>query len=133
MTEAISSGVPLYAARDSSCALNLTDMIHTSILWPFNGDQPLNTVHITDNLQIGYELLEVRSGAGLLPIYRTGYTPKGTVEAVKAEAHEVLAKAFGEDGAKRRANLEELRKKVNSEWDDGGAAKRDIISLLDSL
>ncbi|KAI0745369.1 UDP-Glycosyltransferase/glycogen phosphorylase [Earliella scabrosa] len=112
--ESVSAGVPL-------------------ILWPYGADQPLNAVQVADNLKIGYELLEVRSGAGLLPIYRTGYTPKGTVEAVKAEAHEVLAKAFGEDGAKRRANLEELRRKVNSEWDDGGAAKREIVSLLDSL
>ncbi|KAI0745368.1 UDP-Glycosyltransferase/glycogen phosphorylase [Earliella scabrosa] len=114
VTEAISSGVPL-------------------ILWPFNGDQPLNTVHITDNLQIGYELLEVRTGDGLKPIYRTGYTPKGTVEAVKAEAREVLTKAFGEDGAKKRAKLEELRKKVISEWEDGGSSKRDVTAFLDSL
>ena len=129
--ESISAGVPLYVSRT---ALHSTSSrLICSILWSYGADQPLNAVQVADNLKIGYELLEVRSGAGLLPIHRTGYTPKGTVDAVKAEAHEVLAKAFGEDGAKRRANLEELRKKVNSEWDDGGAAKRDIVSLLDSL
>ena len=88
---------------------------------------------MTDNLQIAYELLEVRSGDGLKPIYRTGYTPKGTVEAVKVEAREVLTKAFGEDGAKKRAKLEELRKKVISEWEDGGSSKRDVTAFLDSL
>ena len=133
MTEAISSGVPLYAARDSSCALNLTDMIHTSILWPFNGDQPLNTVHITDNLQIGYELLEVRTGDGLKPIYRTGYTPKGTVEAVKAEAREVLTKAFGEDGARKRENIRKLQKGALELWKEGGEARRAAEQLLDDV
>ncbi|KAI0745365.1 UDP-Glycosyltransferase/glycogen phosphorylase [Earliella scabrosa] len=114
VTEAISAGVP-------------------QIFWPFTGDQPLNAIHYTDNLQIGYELLEVRSGHGLKPIYRTGYTPKGTIEAVKAEAREVLAKAFGEDGAQKRARLQELRKKVTSEWEEGGSSKRDVCALLDSL
>ena len=88
---------------------------------------------MTDNLQIAYELLEVRSGDGLKPIYRTGYTPKGTVEAVKAEARESFAKAFGEDGAQKRARLQELRNKVTSEWEDGGSSKRDVGALLDSL
>ena len=106
---------------------------NTRIFWPFTGDQPLNAIHYTDNLQIGYELLEVRSGHGLKPIYRTGYTPKGTIEAVKAEAREVLAKAFGEDGAQKRARLQELRKKVTSEWEDGGSSKRDVCTFLDSL
>ncbi|KAI0779720.1 UDP-Glycosyltransferase/glycogen phosphorylase [Fomes fomentarius] len=114
VTEAISAGVP-------------------QIIWPFTGDQPLNAVHITDNLQIGYELLEVRTGPGLKPIYRTGYTPKGTIEAIQAEVREVLAKAFGEDGAKKRARLEELRKKVTTEWEDGGSSKRDVSAFLDSL
>ena len=47
---------------------------------------------------MGYELLEVRTGHGLKPIYRTGYTPKGTIEAIQAEARDVLTKAFGADG-----------------------------------
>ena len=58
-------------------------------------DQPLNAIHYTDNLQIGYELLEVRSSHGLKPIYHTGYTPKGTIEAMKAEAREVLSTCEG--------------------------------------
>ncbi|KAI8969573.1 hypothetical protein BD414DRAFT_259276 [Trametes punicea] len=65
VTEAICAGVPL-------------------IVWPFDADQPLNAVHISDNLQIGYELIEVRSGPGLQPIYRNGRKPVGTVDAVKA-------------------------------------------------
>ncbi|TBU37221.1 UDP-Glycosyltransferase/glycogen phosphorylase [Dichomitus squalens] len=114
VTEAVSAGVP-------------------QILWPFGGDQPANAVHISDQLQIGYELLEVRTGNGLKPIYRTGYTPKGTIEAVKAEVRDVLQKAFGEDGAKKRARLEELRKAVNGEWEDGGLSRKEATEFLDSL
>ena len=103
------------------------------IVWPFGGDQTLNAVHISDQLQIGYELLEVRTGEGLKPIYRTGYTPKGTIEAVKAELREVLQKAFGEDGAKRRERLEVVRKAVNEEWEEGGTSRMDATAFLDSL
>ena len=103
------------------------------ILWPFGGDQPQNAVHIADQLQIGYELLEVRSGDGLKPIYRTGYTPKGTIDAIKAEVREVLQKAFGEDGARKRQKLAEITTAVNSQWAEGGASRRDIIRFLDSL
>lgn len=103
------------------------------ILWPFGGDQPQNAVHIADQLQIGYELLEVRSGDGLKPIYRTGYTPKGTIDAIKTEVREVLQKAFGEDGAKKRAKLEVLRKAVVGEWEEGGTSRKEAVAFLDSL
>ncbi len=91
-------------------------------------------MNVSDNHQIGYELLESRGEPhGLKPIYRTGYTPTGTVEALQAEVREVLAKAFGEDGAKRRERLAALRKSVLSEWEDGGASKQDVSAFLDSL
>ena len=102
------------------------------ILWPLCGDQPLNAVHVTDTLQIGYELLEVRSGHGLKRIYRNGYTPEGTLETVQAEAREVLAKAFGQDGAEKRKRLEGLRKTIIREWEDG-MSKRDVTAFVDSI
>ncbi|KAI0760255.1 UDP-Glycosyltransferase/glycogen phosphorylase [Fomes fomentarius] len=114
VTEAISAGVP-------------------QILWPFGGDQALNAVLITDIHKIGYELLEVRTGSGLKPIYRTGFVPKNTVDALKAEAREVLAKAFGENGKEKRARLEEVRKGVTAAWKEGGSSWRDASGFLDSL
>lgn len=101
-------------------------------MWPFGGDQPLNAVLISDHHKIGYELLEVRTTYGLKPIYRTGYTPVGTIEALKAEARDVLTKAFGEDGEKRE-KLEVLRKSVITEWEEGGSSKRDITAFLDDI
>ena len=132
MLEAISSGVPLCVTQlVFSSTLVLT--MPTSILWPFETDQPFSAVHITENLQIGYELLEVRTGDGLRPICRTGYRPKGTVEAVKAEAREVLSKAYGKDGAQKWMKLQEIRRKVTSEWENGGSSRRDMCMFLDSL
>ncbi|KAJ3015939.1 hypothetical protein NUW54_g917 [Trametes sanguinea] len=43
VTESITAGVPM-------------------IVWPFNADQPLNAVRITEVLGVGYELIEVRTG-----------------------------------------------------------------------
>ncbi|KAI0631466.1 UDP-Glycosyltransferase/glycogen phosphorylase [Trametes polyzona] len=115
VTEAVSAGVPF-------------------ILWPFGGDQPLNAVHISEQLNIGYELIEVRTGeAGLHPIYRNGRKPVGTLDALKEEACEVLAKAYGPDGEEKRKRLAALTKAVNSQWEEGGAALRDVKAFLESL
>ena len=133
VTEAISAGVPQYGPQPIRYSPR-TDASETNrIFWPFGGDQPQNAVHIADQLQVGYELLEVRTGPGLKPIYRTGYTPKGTVEAVKAEVRDVLQKAFGEDGAKKRAKLTQLQKALNGEWDENGSSRKDALAFLNSL
>ena len=81
--------------------LRLTSGTQIRIVWPYNTDQPLTAVHVSDVHRTGYELLEVRTGNGLKPILRTGYTPVGTVDAVRAEARDVLRRAFGEDGRER--------------------------------
>lgn len=112
--EAINAGVPL-------------------ICWPFIGDQPLNTIHLTDTFDIGYELLEVRTGHGLRPIYRNGKTPTGTVEAVRAEAADVLRRALGEEGKAKRMRLLALKKRLDAAWEEGGASKRDVEAFLDTL
>ena len=52
---------------------------------------------------------------------------------MKAEAREVLDKAFGEDGAKKREKLQAVSKAMNGEWEDGGSSKRDMLTFLDSL
>ncbi|TFK84851.1 glycosyltransferase family 1 protein [Polyporus arcularius HHB13444] len=103
------------------------------ILWPFSTDQPPNAVHLSENLGIAYELMEVRVGYGLKPIYRTGKRPVGTTDAVKEEAREVLSKAFGEDGSRKRARVLELRKAIRAEHEQGGHARRDLQAFIDSL
>ncbi|OCH84632.1 UDP-Glycosyltransferase/glycogen phosphorylase [Obba rivulosa] len=101
------------------------------ICWPFIADQPINAVHLSDNLQVAYELIEVRTGErGLNSIYRNGRVPKGTVEAVRDEARDVLVKAFGEDGRQKRANLERLQQAFAQAWQEGGSSRRAITDWL---
>ncbi len=101
--------------------------------WPFIGDQPLNTIHLTETLDTGYELLEVRTGNGLRPVYRTGKAPTGSVEAVRAEAADVLQRAFGEEGRAKRARLLALKERLDAAWGEGGASRRDVEAFLDTL
>ncbi|GJE97780.1 glycosyltransferase family 1 protein [Phanerochaete sordida] len=115
----------------------IVESIHAGvpmICWPFQGDQPLNVVHLTDNLDVAYELLEVRNGPwGLKPIHRTGKTPTGTLVAVRAEANALLEKALGEDGARKRANIQKLRDAALELWKDGGEARIAAEQMLDSI
>ncbi|THG95648.1 hypothetical protein EW026_g6040 [Hermanssonia centrifuga] len=52
----------------------------------------------------------------------TGWTGKactGTIEAVREEAQGILEKAFGEDGAKKRAKAVELQRAFEAVWAEG--------------
>ena len=57
----------------------------------------------------------------------------GTDEAVLDEANEVLEKAFGEDGARKRANLEKLQEVISGSWDEGWPAKDDMRRFVSTL
>jgi len=115
VTESLTKGVPM-------------------ICWPLSAEQPTNAVHAAHNLNVAYELLEVRSGNGLKPIYRIGKAPSGTVEAVRAEVSEVLDRAFGKDGAKKRENAQKMKAALEHSWNEDGTSTRDLrlfLSLLD--
>ena len=90
-------------------------------------------MHLSETLNVAYELIEVRHGTGAGKIYRNGRTPIGTIDAVKAEVRDVLERAFGEDGAQKRANLLELRKTLQAAWAEGGVAQREVEELLDEI
>ena len=87
-------------------------------------------MHLSETLDVGYELLEVRTGHGRKPILRTGHAPVGTVDAVRREARDVLAKAFGADGARKRAKLQVLCEAVNGEWSEGGTSLKSTLEFL---
>ncbi|PSR79622.1 hypothetical protein PHLCEN_2v6923 [Hermanssonia centrifuga] len=103
------------------------------ICWPYQADQPQNAVHLTDNLEVAYELIEVRNSLGLKPIYRNGKSSVGTIEAVREEAHRVLDSAFGEDGAKKRAKAVELQTAFEDVWAEGGSSLADLNRFLDTI
>ncbi|EKM61882.1 glycosyltransferase family 1 protein [Phanerochaete carnosa HHB-10118-sp] len=115
ITESIVAGVPM-------------------ICWPFGADQALNTLLLTENLGVAYELIEVRTGSsGLKPVYRTGKAPTATLDAVRAEANTVLDKAFSEDGAKKRANTQNLKHMSSELWKEGGSSRIATQKLLNDL
>ena len=91
-------------------------------------------MHITENLDIAYELFEVRTGeSGLRPIYRARKAPEGTLQAVREEASTALDNAFGEDGARKRANIMKLREKTLAAWDENGPSRFDVEALMKDM
>ena len=66
------------------------------ICWPISADQSAAAVHLTENLNVGFELFQVRTGDGLKPIARrkgglgVNNTPEGTREAVGVEMRQTI-------------------------------------------
>lgn len=96
-------------------------------------EQPTNAAHVSHNLNVAYELFEVRSGNGLRLVHRLGRVPVGTVEAAHQEANDVLEDAFGEDGAEKRANAQRMKEALGQAWDEDGTSTRDLRSFLQFL
>ncbi|KAL1942131.1 hypothetical protein VTO73DRAFT_6661 [Trametes versicolor] len=103
------------------------------IVWPIDADQPMNAIYLADDINVAYELIEVRGGCGLGKIFRDGRTPAGTIDAVKEEMRSVLDRAFGSDGAEKRARLQGLRKKLQAAWVEDGVARREVSAFLDEF
>ena len=114
---------------------NICNLLSTlRICWPFAADQPTNAARLSSVLYVAYELFEVRTGEnGLKPIRRLGRAPVGTIEAVREEAHTVLDKAFGADGAGKRANAQALAREAAKAWDEEGPARRDLRRFVATL
>ena len=102
------------------------------ICWPFSGDQPSTSAHLSCNLKVAIELFEVRTGPdGLKPVLRNGVAAKGTREAVGKEFREVLDACLGEQDEELRKNAEEMKWKYQKAWEDNGEAKRGLNAFLE--
>ncbi|KAI0690405.1 UDP-Glycosyltransferase/glycogen phosphorylase [Cerioporus squamosus] len=104
-----------------------------TIVWPISAEQPMNAIHLSENLDVAFELIEVRHGVGAGKIYRNGRVPIGTVDAVKAEMRDLLERAYGEEGARKRANLLKVRKTLQAAWSEDGIARREVEAFLDEV
>ncbi|KAI9070271.1 glycosyltransferase family 1 protein [Trametes sanguinea] len=110
------------------------ECIHSGIpmiIWPITVDQAPNAVHLTYNVDMAYELMEVRNGVGAGPLHRTGKAPLGTLDAVRDELRDVLVRAFGEDGVAKRQRLLGLRDTLEKAWTEEGVARREVGNFLD--
>ena len=101
----------------------------TRIAWPLEADQSPNAAHLTLNLDVAFELTEVRTGVGLKPLHR-GVQPTGTIEAVTAEARSVLQMARGPEGERKRRNAESMQDEWKKEWQEGGDALKNLRKFL---
>ena len=101
----------------------------TRIAWPIDADQPPNAAYLTLNLEVAFELTEVRTGPGLKPLHR-GVQPTGTIEAVTAELRSVFQMAWGPEGEQKRRNAHSMRDEWKKEWQEGGDALRNLRNLL---
>ena len=55
------------------------------------------------------------------------------MEAVAAEAKDVLERARGEEGARKRRNAEIMRDKLREAWEERGAGLEDFRRLLQDM
>jgi len=112
VTESLGSGVPL-------------------ICWPISADQPAAAVHLTQNLNVAFELFQVRTGGGLKPLARNGFVPKGTREAVGVEIRETIDLSRSEKGQEMRSIAKQLKVKFAQTWEENGMGRQEIRKFLD--
>ena len=105
-------------------------LLFRRICWPFNSDQPIGAAHLTENLNVAFELFQVRTGEGLKLIHRNGLTPQGTRAAVGIELRHTIDLCHSEKGQELRRNAEKFRVMFMKAWEEDGAARREIRKFL---
>ncbi|KIJ46305.1 glycosyltransferase family 1 protein [Sphaerobolus stellatus SS14] len=109
ITEALAEGIPMYVFPAIATSLSLV-------------------------LNVSYQLVETRTGAGLKPLKRgplkRGVKPEGTLEAIEKEARWILADARGPNGKIKRQNAEAIKVKMGKAWKEGGEAITQLRELL---
>ncbi|KAJ7671889.1 UDP-Glycosyltransferase/glycogen phosphorylase [Mycena rosella] len=103
ITESLAAGVPM-------------------ICWPFEADQPIAAEHLSQNLNVAFHLIEVRTAKGLQPLH-SGRVPLGTSTALRAEFREIIDQCRGEPGAGKRKQAQRMRDAFAEAWTEGGSAQ----------
>ena len=104
------------------------------ICWPFSADQPAAAAHITENLNVAFELFQVRTGDdGLKPMHRNGLAPQGTRKAVGIEIRQTIDLCRSERGQKMRSNAESFKVKFAKAWEEDGDSRQEIRRFLHNL
>jgi len=110
--ESLSSGIPL-------------------ICWPFDADQPAAAKHLRMNLDVAFELVEVRTGLGLKPLHESGQVPKGTREAAGIEIRKVIDECRSVMGDTKRRNTKKLKTELATAWGEDGVARCAMRAFLE--
>ncbi|KAJ7197804.1 hypothetical protein GGX14DRAFT_700230 [Mycena pura] len=90
------------------------------ICWPFEADQPFAAAQLTQNLDVAFQLLEVRTGAPAEQrIRRTHARPC----ARRAEIRRVPTECRGAVGVAKRENVQKIQGGLAQAWEEGGTAR----------
>lgn len=109
-------------------------LISNRICTPLIGDQPYVSLYIDVVHDLGYELFNARNDLGTRPIYRKGdWAPPCTVEAIREEFLEILEKASGDDGKRKRENVQKMKEQIADSWKSGGAGWKEIQKIFDVM
>ena len=100
------------------------------ICWPISVDQPAAAAHLTENLNVAFELYQVRTGDGLKPLARNGLAAEGTREAVGIEIRQTIDLCRSEKGRVMRNNAQHLKLQFAKAWEDDGMARQEIRKFL---
>ncbi|KAJ7323852.1 hypothetical protein DFH08DRAFT_346130 [Mycena albidolilacea] len=101
------------------------------ICWPFQADQPIAAVHLSQNLNVAFHLMEVRTGKGLQPLH-SGYAPQGTRAAMQVEFRGVIDQCRSEVGQEKRRNAQRIQGELADAWKADGAASLAIEDFFAS-
>jgi hypothetical protein len=85
---------------------------------------------VTENLNVAFELFQVRTGDGLKPIHRNGLTPEGTREAVGIEIRKIIDLCRSKKGQELRSNAERFKVKFAKAWEEDGLARQEMHNFL---
>jgi len=114
-------------------------MLSTRISGRSHVYQPYNAALMSQVHKAGFELVNVRTGKdGMRLPYRYKGAPESdrptfTVDAVRFETRELLAKPKGDEGTAVRKNYERLGENILSGWDKDGKATKNIEAFLEKF
>ncbi|KAF7342305.1 Glycosyltransferase family 1 protein [Mycena venus] len=91
------------------------------ICWPFEADQPIGAAILSQNLNVAFHLMEVRTGKGLQQLY-SGKVPQGTDASMRAEFKEVIDNCRGTVGNEKRKNAKKMQAEFSKAWAAGGSS-----------
>ena len=101
------------------------------ICWPIGVDQPTAAAHLTGNLNVAFELFQVRTGDGVKPLARNGISAEGTREAVGIEIRRTIDLCRSEKGQVMRSNAEQIKVNFAKAWEEeDGAARQEMRKFL---
>jgi hypothetical protein len=95
-----------------------------------SADQPAAAAHLTENLNVAFELFQVRTGGGLKPVARNGIAVEGTREAVGIELRQTIDLCRSEKGQEMKSNAGQLKVKFAQTWEENGMARQEIHKFL---